>query len=99
MSTPAPENLNPYAEAILNDGYGRMPGLSDEWADLVVLLNEGVYALDELAEATGIKRRTVKGLLYHGRRLGKIRMVDTRRQVEVAPDLFMVRTVRAYRAR
>lgn len=86
---------NPYVEAVT---YGNQSTpLGAAWALLSGVLDEGkALTVEELADATGLHRRTIKGLLFHGRRAGKVRMVETPREVEVKPDLFMIRKVRGY---
>ncbi|GAA2903858.1 hypothetical protein [Microbacterium esteraromaticum] len=98
IRTETAEIDKPYVEVVLNGGDERAPELSAVWAEIRALLNDGTHTVDDLVDTTGFTRATVRALLYYGRKRRKVRMVEVRRQVEVSPDLFMVRTVRAYRA-
>lgn len=89
---------NPYVAVVQGGGDERAPELSAVWAEIRALLNDGTHTADDLVDTTGFTRATVRALLYYGRKHRKVGMVEVRRQVEVSPDLFMVRTVRAYRA-
>ncbi|WP_460802273.1 hypothetical protein [Microbacterium sp. GXF6406] len=89
---------NPFVQVIATDGDDRWPTLSDDWADLLAVLSEGTYTMAELIATTGIPRRTVKGLLYHGRRAGRVWRGNTQRREEVAPDLWTVYSVLGFRA-
>lgn len=92
------DDQNPFVQVTANDGDDRWPDLSEAWADLLALLNEGTYTMAEIIAATGIPRRTVKGLLYHGRRAGKVWRGNAQRREEIAPDLWTVYTVQGFRA-
>lgn len=87
---------NPYSLVVIHSGDERLPELSAIWKEIRGLLDGGTHTVDDLVDTTGFTRATVRALLYYGRKYRKVRMVEVRRQVEVSPDLFMVRTVRAY---
>lgn len=91
------DDLNPYVCVIAGTGE-QWPDLTEAWNDLWALLAEGTHTREELMAATGIKPRTVKGLIYHGRRAGKLQALDVRREVEVSPGVWVLRTVRGFRA-
>lgn len=95
-STPATEN--PYVLAVEGQCGERYPDLVEDWAELHALLTEGTYTHIELIAMTGIRRSTVRALTFYGRKTGRLRMVPVTREVEVAPDLWVFRTVRGYRA-
>jgi hypothetical protein len=46
-----------------------------------------------------VRLQVVKSLLYFAHALEAVEAVNTTRREEVAPDLFVVRTVRGYRTR
>ncbi|WP_136053588.1 hypothetical protein [Microbacterium sp. K5D] len=92
------EVSNPYSMVVLNDSDERVPELTAIWAEIRARLNDnGTYTVDDLVDATGAHRSIVRALLYYGRKHRKVRMVEIRRSVEVARDLFMSRPVRAFR--
>lgn len=93
-----PDDQNPFTQVIANDGDDRWPDLTDDWFDLLALLTEETYTMAELIAATGIPRRTVKGLLYHGRRAGCVWRGNATRREEIAPDLWTVFTVHGFRS-
>lgn len=97
-TTAGTDDQNPFIQVTANDGDDRWPDLSEAWADVLALLNERTYTMAELITATGIPRRTVKGLLYHGRRAGRVSRGNATRREEVAPDLWTVFTVQGFRA-
>lgn len=92
------DDQNPFVQVTANDGDDRWPDLSEAWADLLALLSEGTYTMAEIVVATGLTRRTVKGLLYHGRKAGRVWRGNAQRREEIVPDLWTVYMVQGFRA-
>lgn len=87
---------NAYTKVVQNDGNSSAPTRTDGWAVIRGLLHDGsTRTVDDFIEATGLNRNTVKGLVYYALKAGRLRTVRITRRVEVAPDTWLVRKVRA----
>lgn len=96
-TTKAPEG-NPYRAVVLGEAGSRYAELREAWDAVWSLLNEGDCTRDDLIADTGLTNRVVKGLTYHARQLGLIRVVTLTRKAEVMPNVWTVFTERGYRA-
>ena len=108
MTTPADTIRNPptgfpnrYVEVIRNDGDARWPIISLAWEGIWSLLRDRqAHTRSEcMAAVPEVRLQVVKSLLYFAHALEAVEAVNTTRLEEVAPDLFVVRTVRGYRTR
>ena len=95
--TTTTDTINPFALLFAQGSAASHPSLAAAWERVSALLTEKPCTIDGLIKTTGLKRRTVKGLIYHGRKAGLVCEVDTPSREEVTPDLTLFRTVRAYR--
>lgn len=80
---------------------GRLPAgdyMWREWHLIKTVLDEGLHTRREIAERTGLRQARVKGYLYYGYLAGVIFQEELRREVEVAPGVWMLKPVRAYRS-
>lgn len=89
---------NAYLLAVLGECGERHPDLVEAWDELHALLTEGTYTRHELMAMTGLGRSTVRALTFYGRKTGKLRITNVSREVEVAPDVWMLSSVRGFRA-
>ena len=99
MWNPPPGYPNRYIEVVSKDGDERYPVLSAAWKVIRSLLADGqAHTRGEcMAAVPDVKPQVVRTLLYFAHGLDVVNTVGRPRQVEVAPDVFMVRTVNAYR--
>ncbi len=93
-----PDEVNPFQAVVRGEAGDRWADLSEAWEDLLAVLSDETYTMAEIIASTGIPRRTVKGLLFHGRKAGRVWRGTTSRREEVAPGLWTVFTVQGFRA-